>query len=147
VSGTSDSSPSRGSVAPTGRDSDGKFLPGKSGNPSGKKAGHITKARALRERLEHTVRQHIDPADVRKVWDQVVRQALDGGVMSQKMVLEYAISKPNLQQQDNEDSGSSYTFVVVQSASPAQAGSQGEDEKPLEGDYQHVEESNEQAES
>ena len=90
------------------------------------------------------MRQHINPSDVRKVWDQVVRQALEGGVMSQKLVLEYALSKPNLQDQDNDEAGNSYTFVVVQSAGPAQAG-EGEKEQPIEGEFHNVEDSNEQA--
>lgn len=112
VSTTSDGSLSNAPV----RNADGKFLPGKSGNPSGKAVGIQHKITLRKRELEHAVREVIKPSDVRKVWNRIVQDALEGSNGAQKLVLEYSMSKvSDLIEKDRDNAPTEYVFYVVDS--------------------------------
>lgn len=110
---TSDSSPSS---VPAERAPDGRFLPGQSGNPSGKAVGRKAKITLRKQELEIAVRNHVRASDVRKVWDRIVKDALDGSQGAQKLVLEYSMSKvADLIEKDRDNAPTEYVFYVVDS--------------------------------
>ena len=74
MSTTSDSSQSSEECAE--RAPDGRFLPGRSGNPTGKPLGRKAKITLRKQQLENAIRKHIKTDDVRKVWDRIVQDAV-----------------------------------------------------------------------
>jgi hypothetical protein len=120
------------------RDNDGKFLPGKSGNPSGKKVGLKAKITLRKQELENAVRGHIRAPDVRRVWDRIVQDALEGSAGAQKLVLEYSMSKVSDLLDKNEDKGpAEYVFYVVDSR-PAPGEKQIPEASVVDGEFTHV---------
>jgi hypothetical protein len=114
---------------------DGKFLPGKSGNPAGLPKGTKQKNRELKDKIELAMREEFKLDDLKKVWRAIVQTALDGSVGAQKLVLEYTMSKVSDVIKEDEDKGPrEYVFYVVDSRAAGET-----TEKPIEGEFTHQE--------
>ena len=74
------------------RDEEGKFVAGKSGNPSGRPRGSKNKITLLRQSLELQLREQAAP-DMAGVMDTAVKLALDGDRAMIKLLLEMHMSK------------------------------------------------------
>ena len=82
-------------------------------------------------------------ADVMKVWDRIVEDALAGSAGAQKLILEYTVSKvSDLLDKDKEEGPREYVFYVIDSTAPKQGG----EPKPIEGEFKSVEDANERTE-
>lgn len=131
-------SPSQQSSSIAERSPDGKFLPGKSGNPAGLPKGTKQKNRELKDKLELASREYIKPADLRRVWDAIIASAVDGSVGAQKLVLEYTMSKvSDIMEKDKEEGPREYVFYVVDSRA---AGEKEVSPTPIEGEFQSTQE-------
>jgi hypothetical protein len=73
------------------RDESGRFLPGQSANPGGKKH--------FKTRMREAFEECATPEDVRAVWQALVKDAKMPGkhYRSKQLVLEYALGKPQVQ--------------------------------------------------
>lgn len=124
------------SLSSANRTADGKFLPGKSGNPAGLPKGTKQKNRELKDRIELALRQEFRVSDLKRVWRAVVENAVGGSVGAQKLVLEYTMSKVSDVMKEEEDKGPrEYVFYVVDSRAAGET-----DEKPIEGEFHSTQE-------
>lgn len=62
------------------------------------------------------MRERITAEQISEVWAALVRNAVEGSVTAQKAVIEYALSRPNLGVEDEQNENHEYTFIVVNSS-------------------------------
>lgn len=74
------------------RAEDGKFLPGKSGNPAGRPKGSKNQITILKQSLELMLREQAAP-DMAGVLDKAIELAKEGNVAMIKLLLEMHMSK------------------------------------------------------
>lgn len=73
---------------------------------------------------------------MRRVWDRIVSDALDGSQGAQKLVLEYSMSKiSDLQQKDEGNAVQEYRFYVVDSRGDVP---KPQAEKPIDGEFRTI---------
>lgn len=70
------------------RSPDGKFLPGKSGNPRGRPKGTKNRITELREEMELALREGLNPDVLKAVLASMVTEALEGNVTAAKLILD-----------------------------------------------------------
>lgn len=97
-------------------------------NPGGRAKGTKNVVTRLKNKLEQAVREQIDAGDVIMVWKEVVNDALNGNRAAQKLVLDYALSKPREKEDKDKGSVAEYRFLVTH-ATPRDIG----EEKPVSG--------------
>lgn len=69
----------------SGRGPDGKFLPGKSGNPSGRPRNELL---AHQRDLEGAIREHLSADKVKRIINKLVEQAEGGDTKAAKIILD-----------------------------------------------------------
>ncbi len=107
-------------------DTNGRFLPGVSGNPKGRPKGAKNEALVLKQEMELALRQHVDVRKLKKVLEKVLNKAANGNMAAAKLVFDYFLSRVS----DGDDSGKEQpairvivenaTFKVEQEKSQAQ---------------------------
>jgi hypothetical protein len=109
--------------------SDGRFQKGKSGNPSGRPRGRRNKITKLTEKLEVAVRKQVDPQHVINVLNELYIEAVAGNMAAAKTFLDYTLSKPTVQKEEQGETDKAPTIrIVVENFTHGAPG-----EKPIEG--------------
>jgi hypothetical protein len=93
------------------RDKDGTFLPGKSGNPSGRPKGRKNQLTVLKQDLEIAIRENASPADVAAVVNKMVQMALEGNVGAGKVILDKFVSNAK-EGEDERESGGQLKIII-----------------------------------
>jgi hypothetical protein len=96
---------------PETRGNDGKFLPGKSGNPSGRPKGKKNQITELKQDLEIAIRENVSPAEVGMVVSRMVQLALEGNVGAGKVILDKFVSNAK-EGEDEKDSGGQLKIII-----------------------------------
>lgn len=87
------------------------WKPGQSGNPSGRPKGRKNKITELKQELEIAVRDHLNPADIRKVVARMMELAIEGNVGAAKLILDKVLSNAK-EADDSPDQGGTFIFEV-----------------------------------
>lgn len=91
---------------------DGRFLPGVSGNPAGRPAG----SKNIQRQLEDAVRSYIaHPTRVeriKKVLDRLLQKAEDGNVAAAKLLLDKIIQNAKEDTDPGAGGGTTYVFRI-----------------------------------
>jgi hypothetical protein len=93
------------------RDKDGTFLPGKSGNPSGRPKGRKNQLTVLKQDLEIAIRENASPADVAAVVSKMIQMALEGNVGAGKVILDKFVSNAK-EGEDERESGGQLKIII-----------------------------------
>ncbi len=88
-----------------GRNEQGQFLKGKSGNPAGRPKGKKNEITELKQDLEIALRTHISQDQVKKIIDAMVLEALAGGVGAAKLILDKVLSNARDSDDASDNSG------------------------------------------
>jgi hypothetical protein len=108
---------------------DGRFVKGQSGNPSGRPRGRRNKITKLTEKLEVAVRKQVDPQHVINVLNELYIEAVAGNIAAAKTFLDYTLSKPTVQKDEQGETDKAPTIrIVVENFTRGAPG-----EKPVEG--------------
>ena len=94
------------------RDEKGMFLPGKSGNVRGRPPTKRERIQLIQEKLQLAVQRRMDPRDVSEVVRVMVDAAKNGDVKAAKLIMEYALEKPNSTQERSVDKSNSIKIVI-----------------------------------
>lgn len=114
------------------RDKDGRFVPGKSGNPKGRPLGAKNRIVKAKQDLEVLLREDIlKVEDIRSVWNAMVDEAKAGNVTAGKVILDKVVSQATSAEDISEASGG-FTVVVKNLTVTAES----EEAPPLEGEYE-----------
>jgi Family of unknown function (DUF5681) len=100
----------------------GQFLPGKSGNPSGRPMTNKQKILDLHNTLTLAVRGRVKAEDVIKVVERTFKEALGSGkqaAANRKLVFEYFLGKPK-EVDEIEDKGQSILIKIENATFKAQ---------------------------
>lgn len=102
------------------RTKDGKFLPGKSGNPHGRPPTKRDKINAIQQRLELAIRRNLDPRTVSKIVQATAQDALDAEdsktkTAARKLIFEYCIAKPS-NAEDKQERTENKISIVIENA-------------------------------
>jgi hypothetical protein len=95
------------------RGKDGKFLPGKSGNPNGRPKGRKNQITVLKQDLEIAIRERMDPEKVQAVVDSMFAEALNGNVGAGKLILDKIMSNAK-EAEEEKDTGGGLKIVIEQ---------------------------------
>jgi hypothetical protein len=97
------------STAAVGRDIEGKFLPGMSGNPNGRPPTVRENIARLKQTIEEAVRAKIPAERVVKVIENLIKQAEKGNTKAATAILPYFLSKPDA----NDETGTERPTIVI----------------------------------
>jgi hypothetical protein len=123
-----------------GRDEEGKFVAGRSGNPRGRPRGGKNRITQLKQNLEIAVREAISTQDIVDVMKAMVEEAKNGSVTAQKAVLEHFVSKAK--EGEDIEAAQAGIKIIVQNATFKAENSSSDDDfpQPLEGECTPIEE-------
>lgn len=97
------------------RAADGRFLPGKSGNPSGRPPSKQQRITDLQRTLEEHVRTKVRPERIVSIIDKMCEMAENGNVKAATALLGYVMTKPTLTE-ESEDKGKGNIVIRIENA-------------------------------
>ena len=102
---------SKTDLAESGRNSDGTFLPGQSGNPNGRPLGKKSQITELKQDLEIAIRDKVKPGRIVKIVEKMCTLAEEGSVGAAKLILDKVLSNAK-DADDVKEAEGGFTFVV-----------------------------------
>jgi hypothetical protein len=115
------------------RASDGKFLPGVSGNPRGRPPSKKNQITNLKQDLEIAIRQNVNPRDIQEIVQSMVDLAKEGSVGAAKLILDKTVSNAREVEDTKADSGG--IRVVIENVT---VGRETETIEAEDGDYEEI---------
>lgn len=97
-------------VAPA---SNGRWQPGQSGNPAGRKPGTKNHIVLLQRELEVAVREHLSVDRVKKIITKLADMAESGHVHAAKLLLDKMIPNAVAAAEESDESGRKVVFQIV----------------------------------
>lgn len=97
--------------AVSGRDDNGHFLPGKSGNPAGRPKSRRNELIVLKQDLEIAVRETLSVDRVKRIVNRVAQMAEGGNIAAAKLLLDKIISNAS-DAEDVPDNGRTVVFKI-----------------------------------
>lgn len=85
------------------RSPDGKFLPGKSGNPAGRPKGTKNRIKQLKEDMELVLREGVNPDALKGILVSLVAEAQTGNVQAAKLILDKFMTNAKVEEERGED--------------------------------------------
>lgn len=96
---------------PVKRGEDGRFLPGRSGNPKGRPKGKKNELTELKQDLEIAVRKNLTSAKVTGIIEAMIQKALEGNVGAAKVILDKVVSNAK-ESEDAQDSSGGLRIII-----------------------------------
>ncbi len=84
------------------RSTDGKFLPGASGNPKGRPKGTKNRITELKQEMELVLREGINPEVLKSIVASMAAEAINGNVQAAKLILDRFITNASTADDDAE---------------------------------------------
>jgi hypothetical protein len=91
------------------RSPEGKFVKGKSGNPKGRPKGAKNRITELKQEMELTLREGLNPDVLKAVIASMVAEALEGNVSAAKLILDKVMQNAKT----DDDSGEDRPEIVI----------------------------------
>jgi|10_taG_2_1085330.scaffolds.fasta_scaffold76163_2 hypothetical protein len=117
------------------RSRDGRWLPGKSGNPSGRPPSRKNQITVLKQDLEIAIRDGLKKKDINDIVQSMVTLAKTGSVQAAKLVLDKTISNARDVEDVQKDGGG--VRVVIENIT---VGRETETIEAEDADYEEIEE-------
>lgn len=102
----------------TGRDEDGKFIKGQSGNPRGRPAGGKNRITQLKQDLEIAIREKVSVHRIANVVDKMLELAEEGDKGAAKIILDKFVSMAR-DGEDTMDNRPTIQVTITNEARPA----------------------------
>lgn len=93
------------------RDTQGRFVKGKSGNPAGRPVGTRNKINRLKGELELAIREGLRPGEIRSIVASMVAEAQAGNVAAAKLILDKVMSNAR-GEDEGEERGNTFKVVI-----------------------------------
>lgn len=120
----------------TGRDDDGKFIKGQSGNPRGRPAGGKNRITQLKQDLEIAIREKVSVRRIANVVDKMLELAEGGDKGAAKIILDKFVSMAR----DGEDTVDNRPTIHVTITNEAKSADNFTSQPPIEGESTPIEE-------
>ncbi len=98
-------------ISKSERDSEGKFLPGISGNSAGRPKSGKNQITTLKQNLEIALRENVQAKDIQEIIYAMIALAKDGNVGAGKLILDKVLSNAKVEE-DTDASDSKITIYV-----------------------------------
>lgn len=85
------------------RSSSGQFVKGASGNPKGRPKGAKNRITELKEAAELALREAVDPETIKRIFQSMAAEALDGNVQAAKLILDKFVTNAKVEQERGEE--------------------------------------------
>lgn len=87
------------------RGPDGRFLPGKSGNPAGRPLSAKNQITVKKQQLELAVRDNVHPDEITEIVKSMIKLAKEGSVQAAKLILDKTVSNARDAEDVQKDDG------------------------------------------